>query len=267
MNSGDNWRRRGARRSADSPVRGGAPRPDTLVVGRIPVEACLRSRRRPARKLYYLESGRGVEALLRLAAPTVTEACSRHELDMLTGGAVHQGVALLADPLPLWTLTQWLAEKATATSTVVVLDGVEDPHNFGAVVRSAAGLGGAAVLFGKDRAAPISPASVKAAAGAMEYVDLIQETNLSRALEQLKQEQFWTYALTAEGEADLWEVELGGRVAVVVGSEGEGIRRLVLESCDFRVRIPISGPISSLNASVSAAIALAELARQRRSQG
>jgi len=141
---------------------------------------------------------------------------------------------------------------------------VQDPHNLGAVVRSAAACGAAGVLFAKDRSAPLSPAAVKAAAGAMEYVDLVQATNLARALGVLKKAGFWVAGLEAEGAKVLWDADLGGRMALVVGSEGKGIRRLVREQCDLLVRIPLTGPITSLNASVSAGIALAECVRQRR---
>jgi len=147
---------------------------------------------------------------------------------------------------------------------VVALDGVEDPHNFGAIVRSAAACGACAVLFGKDRAAPISAVSVKSAAGGMEYVDLVQATNLVRSLDALKKAGCWIAALDAEAPQDLWDADLTGRIVLVIGSEGKGIRRLVNEHCDLHLRIPLRGPITSLNASVSAAIALAECLRQRR---
>ena len=124
--------------------------------------------------------------------------------------------------------------------------------------------GALAVLFGKDRAAPLSPASVKSAAGAMEHIELVRATNLVRALDALKEAGFWTVALGARGRDDLWNTDLTGRVALVVGSEGHGIRRLVLAHCDLHLRIPLVGPMTSLNASVSAGIALAECLRQRR---
>lgn len=234
--------------------------PDRVVAGRIPVLECLKAGVRKPSRLYYLEGAKGIEAIL--AHPGVPkESCDRATLDALTQDAVHQGVVLVAEPLRLWTLREWLAAPG---DVIVVLDGVEDPHNFGAIVRSISAFGGSAVLFGKDRAAPVSPASVKAAAGAMEHVALVQETNVARALEQLKEAGFWTYALDASGETVLWDAELTGKVALIVGSEGAGIRRLVLDSCDFRVKIPIVGAITSLNASVSAAVALAEWARQCR---
>jgi 23S rRNA (guanosine2251-2'-O)-methyltransferase len=179
-------------------------------------------------------------------------------------GAAHQGVVLEADPLPVCRAEEWAAGAFADDAIVLVLDGVEDPHNFGAIVRSAAACGARAVLFGKDRAAPISPVAVKSAAGAMEYVELVRATNVARALELLKGAGFWCAALAADAPQVLWEVDLTGRIALVVGSEGKGIRRLVRERCDMSLRIPITGAITSLNASVSAAVALAECLRQRR---
>jgi 23S rRNA (guanosine2251-2'-O)-methyltransferase len=119
------------------------------------------------------------------------------------------------------------------------------------------------VVFGKHRSAPISPVSVQSAAGAMEYIELVRATNLARTLDGLKEAGFWIAALDPEGDQLLWKADLTGRIAIVVGSEGKGIRRLVLESCDFRLRIPLQGAITSLNASVSASVALVECLRQR----
>ncbi|HNT89685.1 MAG TPA: 23S rRNA (guanosine(2251)-2'-O)-methyltransferase RlmB, partial [Candidatus Hydrogenedentes bacterium] len=153
---------------------------------------------------------------------------------------------------------------ATAESLFVALDGIEDPQNFGAIVRSASACGAGAVLFTKDRAAPISPAMVKAAAGAVEHVPLVRVTNLARAIEQMQQAGFWAAALDAAGDKLLWDVDLTGKTLLIIGGEGKGVRRLVRERCDHVVRIPISGLITSLNASVSAGIALAECLRQRR---
>lgn len=233
------------------------------VAGRIPVLECLRAGRRRAHRLYLVEGGRDLGPLRTAARGLPVQECTRRELDVLAEGAVHQGVILEADPLPLLEPAPWLARETDPDAVVVALDGVEDPHNFGAIVRSAAAFGARAVLFAKDRAAPVSPASVKSAAGAMEYVDLIQATNLARALEEFKRAGFWTVALDADGPQSLWEAGLDGRVVLVIGAEGTGLRRLVRERCDFLLRIPIAGPITSLNASVSAAVALAECVRQR----
>ena len=244
------------------PPRREAPRQGELVTGRIPVLECLRTRRRTAKKLYLLNSGKGLEELRAAAKGVPVVEATRDELDRVSGEQMHQGVVLQAGPLPIIDLSVWIG-RATPTTFCVVLDEVEDPHNFGAIVRSAAALGAGGVIFGRDRAAPLSPAALKTAAGAMEHIPLVQVTNIARALDELKEANFWCAALDADGEKDLWHADLKGRTVIVVGNEGEGLRRLVREKCDFAVRIPISGPITSLNASVSAALALAECARQR----
>lgn len=234
-----------------------------VVYGRIPVLECLKADRRTARCLHLLEGGKNQDELIRAAANIPVEWASRVELDYLSHDGVHQGVLLEADPLPLIDLETWITDLSGPQSLVVILDSVEDPQNFGAIARSAVACGASAIIFGKDRSAPISPTVLKAAAGAMEYIDLIQVTNLPRAMEQLKQASFWIAGLDADGEKLIWEADLKGRTGLVIGNEGKGIRSLVAKKCDYMVHIPISGPITSLNASVSAAIAMMECVRQQ----
>ena len=224
---------------------------------------CLRTRKRAARRLFLLESAKGVRAIRDAAARIPIEECARRDLDALADGVVHQGVVLEADPLPVAPLADWVKRTLPSDAVVAILDGIEDPHNFGAIVRSAAACGACAVVFAKDRAAPISPASVKSAAGAMEHVDLVRAGNLARGLDTLKTAGFWIAGLEADAPQLIWDADLTGRVGLVIGGEGKGVRRLVRERCDFLVRIPLSGAITSLNASVSAGIALAECLRQR----
>jgi len=233
------------------------------IAGRIPVLECLRAKKRTARRLFVLASATGLDDIIEEAGGLPIEERSRKELDDLVEGAVHQGVVLEADPMPLMDEKEWLAQELPADAVAVVLDGVEDPHNFGAIVRSASALGASGVLFSKRHAAPLSVASFKSAAGAMEYIDLVEVTNIARALGTLKEEGFWVAGFDAGAPQTLWEADLGGKIALVIGSEGKGMRRLVRETCDFVVRIPLTGPITSLNASVSAAIALAECRRRR----
>lgn len=232
------------------------------IYGRIPVLECLRARRRHARRLFALEGARDIEPLMALARGVTIQWCDRRELDRIAAGGNHQGIILEVAPLPLPELGDWL-EAAPRDAILVVLDGVEDPQNFGAIVRSAAACGAHGVLFGKDRSAPMSPAMVKASAGAAEYIPLLRVTNLVRAIGQCQEKGFWFAAFEADGDRTLWEADLTGRIGLVIGSEGSGVRRLVRERCDLHLRIPIGGPITSLNASVSAGIALAECLRQR----
>ena len=233
------------------------------VVGRIPVLECLRVRKRPAHRLFLLRDAKGLREIEEAAAGLPVEYLSRIELDRISNNTVHQGVILEAAPLPVSDVKDWLNGNIDSAAIVVILDSVEDPHNFGAIVRSAAAWGAKAVLFAKDRSAPISPAAVKSAAGGMEHIDLIRATNLSRALAALKEEGFWIAALEAKADKTIWDADLKGRIGIVVGNEGKGIRPLVSRNCDMHLSIPTQGPLSQLNASVSAAIVLAECARQR----
>ncbi len=237
------------------------------IAGRIPVLESLRAGKRQARRLFLLRGAKGLDAIREAAAGIPIEERPRAELDQLAAGTQHQGVVLEATALPLLTLEGWLEKPLPPDAVIAVLDEIEDPHNFGAIVRSASALGAHGVLFGKRRAAPISLASCKTAAGAMEHMDLVEVTNIARGLEQIKEAGFWVAGFDADAPQTLWEADLSGRVALVIGSEGKGIRRLVGEKCDYHLRIPIDGPITSLNASVSAALALAECLRQRTGKG
>ncbi len=234
------------------------------VIGRIPVLECLRAGKRPARRLFVLDGAKGLDEIIAAAAGISVEPRSRKELDDMVRGETHQGVVLEAEGVPLLDMDAWLSRLKDRSDVVaVLLDGIEDPHNFGAIVRSAAACGAAGVIFGKDRSAPLSSVAMKSAAGAMEYIDLVRVTNLARTIEQMQSAGFWIAALDADGDQDLWSANLTGRTGIVIGSEGKGVRRLVAEKCDLRLRIPIEGPITSLNASVSAGIALTECLRQR----
>lgn len=201
--------------------------------------------------------GKGLGASVRHAP--------RAKLDRLAETDRHQGVVALVPDFRYRELPDLLtaAAKAGQPPLVVVLDGVEDPHNLGAVIRSAQALGAHGVVIPKDRAVGVTPVVSKAAAGALERCPVARVTNISRSLEEMKDAGLWTVALAADGDRDLDAVELGGPIALVLGSEGEGIRPLVRRSCDFVARIPMRGGFESLNVSATAAIALYEAARQR----
>jgi len=208
------------------------------------------------------------EAQARLLPGFKTETLDRSQLEaLLPTGAVHQGMAVLVEPLPQAFLEDVLAELPPAPgaepAVIVVLDQVSDPHNVGAVLRSAAAFGARAVVLPEHGTPPVSAALAKAASGALEQVPLIRVPNLARALDLLKEAGFWSVGLEEGSEKTLAELDLSGRVALVLGAEGEGLRRLTRERCDFLVRLPTTGPIASLNVSNAAAIALYEVARQR----
>tara|TARA_R110002073_G_scaffold191232_1_gene349896 strand:+ start:55 stop:891 length:837 start_codon:yes stop_codon:yes gene_type:complete len=193
------------------------------------------------------------------------ETLDRRDIDaLLPQGAVHQGLAVLSPPLDTPAVEEICARaEAGANALVLVLDQATDPHNVGAILRSAAAFGALAVIV-QDRNAPeATGALAKAASGALETVPLVVATNLSRALEQLQAGGFWCLGLDGEAETLIGDADLSGRIALVLGAEGTGLRRLVKEHCDLLVRIPIQSAMESLNLSNAAAVALYEAARRR----
>jgi 23S rRNA (guanosine2251-2'-O)-methyltransferase len=189
----------------------------------------------------------------------------RARLDKLSGSDRHQGVVAVVADFRYSELEELLAAASEANQPplLVVLDGVEDPHNLGAIIRSAQALGAHGVVIPRDRAVGVTPVVAKASAGAVERCRVARVTNIARSLEELKAAGVWTVALAADGERTLEDVGLQGAIAIVLGSEGEGVRPLVRRSCDFVARIPMKGGFESLNVSATAAVALYEAARQR----
>jgi 23S rRNA (guanosine2251-2'-O)-methyltransferase len=194
-----------------------------------------------------------------------TEILPRETLErLLPRGAVHQGVAAQLDALEESDIEDVIrATEALDSARVVVLDQVTDPHNVGAIIRSAAAFGTAAVIMPERNSPPSTGTLAKAASGAIERVPLVRVVNLSRALDRLKQAGFWCVGFDAGATTALHAADLSGKVAVVLGAEGEGLRRLTREHCDLMVRIPIGRSVESLNVSNAAAIALYELARPK----
>jgi len=180
---------------------------------------------------------------------------------LLPEGAVHQGLALDVEPLVAPNLAKVLRDAETASrAIVVILDQVSDPQNVGAVLRAAAAFGSRAVIVAAHGAPPATGALAKAASGALELVPLVPVVNLARALDQLKDAGFWCCGLDERAPALLAGLDLGKRIALVLGSEGAGLRRLVHERCDYFARLPTSPAMPSLNVSTAAAVALYELA-------
>jgi 23S rRNA (guanosine2251-2'-O)-methyltransferase len=233
-----------------------------LIYGLRPVVEALRSKRREVYEV--LDSVGDEEISSEASSRNARLRCVRRErIEELVHGAVHQGVVARVGPYPYSGLEEILA---TPDPLAVVLDGVTDPRNLGAVLRAADGAGASGVVVPKDRAAGVTPAAVKASAGASEHVRVARETNLRRALERMKEAGVWTYAAedrTSVRATAYTDLDLSGPVALVLGSEGRGIRRLVREGCDGTVSIPMRGAVSSLNISVAAAVLLFEARRQR----
>jgi 23S rRNA (guanosine2251-2'-O)-methyltransferase len=210
------------------------------------------------RELRELAAARGIRPVEAAAAA----------LDQATGGAAHQGVVAEVRPsIPLDenTLLELLTSQA-GPALVLVLDGVSDPHNLGACLRNADAAGATAVVAPRDRAAGLTPVVRKVAAGAAETVPFAQVTNLARSLRDLKEAGLWIAGLAGDGERELFAADLAGPLALVMGSEGRGLRRLTREACDFTLRLPMLGAVASLNVSVAAGIALYEALRQRRAK-
>jgi 23S rRNA (guanosine2251-2'-O)-methyltransferase len=233
-----------------------------IVYGLRPVAEALRSKRREVREV--LDSVGDEEVASKAAVRRVPlKRMHRERIEELVPGVVHQGVAARVGPYPYSGLEEILAAP---DPLVVVLDGVTDPRNLGAVLRAADGAGASGVVLPKDRATGVTPAAVKASAGASEHVRVARETNLRRALERMKEAGVWVYAAedAARIRATVYtDLDLSGPVALVLGSEGRGVRRLVREGCDGTVSIPMRGAVSSLNVSVAVAILLFEARRQR----
>jgi 23S rRNA (guanosine2251-2'-O)-methyltransferase len=197
----------------------------------------------------------------KLPAP---EVLAREQIDrLLPRGAVHQGIGLCADELEAPDLEDVIrAADGENGARVIVLDQVTDPHNVGAILRSAAAFDAAAVILPERHAPGTSGVMAKAASGALERVPLVRVVNVARTLARLKQAGFWCVGLDGGASAALAEADLTGKLALVLGAEGEGLRRLTREHCDLMVRIPIARGADSLNVSNAAAVALYEIARR-----
>ncbi len=244
-------------------IRSGAPK-ERVICGVQPVrEAIAAHGERLIRVLVWEHADSPqLDALARFATDrgARTERVPRADLDRLARGAKHQGAVALAPPLDVLTLEGIEVNEKTL---IVALDELEDPQNFGAIVRSAVAMGATAVMWPEHRSAPLSPAVFRASAGAVEHARLVCVPGLPNALNDLKAAGARIVGLDANGATPIDKTELAGPVVLVVGAEGKGLRKTVRATCDVVARLPMAGPIASLNASVSAAIALYEARRQR----
>jgi 23S rRNA (guanosine2251-2'-O)-methyltransferase len=242
------------------------------VEGRQAVLELLRAGRRDVHQVLAtapaLEGAFGAELrqLARTRRVTVREV-DREQLDRSAGTEAHQGVMALAAPLPEADLASLLASRA-GPAFLVVLDGVTDPRNLGAVARTALSAGATGLVVARHRAAGLTPAAVKAAAGAVEHLPVAAVAGIPSALRALKAAGVWTVGLDADGPALLWGLPVATEpLALVLGAEGQGLARLTRDRCDVVARIPLVGPLGSLNVSAAAALACFEVARQRHPDG
>lgn len=192
----------------------------------------------------------------------------KSKLDQLCGGQRHQGVVVIAAERNYCSIDEIL-EYASSTGEaplVIVADGIEDPHNLGAIIRSAECLGAHGIIIPKRRSVGLTSTVAKASAGAVEHMRVAKVTNIASTIDELKERGLWIYAADM-GEEMYYDTDMTGPVALVLGSEGFGISRLVKEKCDFTVSIPLSGSVNSMNVSCAAAVILSEIRRQRNLKG
>ena len=242
------------------------------LVGIHAVLAALRSARASGRRLDRVLVAQGarntrlrplIDECRRIGIPVRFEP--RSVLQRLAGTRAHQNVVGIAAAAGYRTLDAILSHEEES-STIVVLDSVQDPHNLGAIIRTSEAAGVTAAVIPERRSAGLSEATTKAAAGALESLPVVRAKNLGRALDRLKEAGYWLYGLDAAADADYDAIEYADHCCLVMGSESRGLRAKVSERCDFHVRIPLSGRVESLNVSVAAGIALFEVNRQRRAR-
>lgn len=239
---------------------------DNYIVGRNAVKEALKAGRSIQRILVSEDKVKtGLSDIVGLAKskgveirPTPIKQMNRYETDV-----PHQGVIAFVNAVEFKELGEVLQESNQEPPLLILTDGVEDPHNMGAIIRTAECVGATAVLIPKRHNAPINATVAKTSAGAVEQIPLVQVGNVAQTIKQLKKQGFWVLGAHMEGDRTLYEADLTIPTVLVIGNEGKGISRVVKEACDFLVTIPMYGNLNSLNASVAAAILMYEAVRQR----
>ena len=257
-----------------APKRQFAPAPveeenEGQLEGRNALQEALRSGRTIDK--VFIASGETDRGLQRLAAEAkdagaVVVPVDRRKLDMMSTTHAHQGVIALAAAREYFSVDDILQEAADRgeNALIILCDELTDPHNLGAIIRTAECAGAHGVIIPKRRSVGLTAVVAKASAGAIEHMKVARVTNMNATIEDLKEKGVWVFGTAAEGSIPMYEADLTGPTAIVVGSEGEGMGRLVQKNCDVTVHIPMKGKITSLNASVAASILLYEAVRQRR---
>lgn len=241
---------------------------DDYVYGIHAIDAVLTQAKRRIHQLYVNKTreDKRLSDLLAKAVGIPVTYLSLEQMNDLFKGVAHQGLAARADKLPTYgekDITALLASSAKKSALVLVLDGITDPHNVGACLRSADATGVDFVIIPKDKNASLTPTVSKVACGAAESIPLVRVVNLARALMVLKQQGVWIYGAAGEASTSLYALDLKGPVALVLGAEDKGMRRLTRERCDQLFALPMVGQVSSLNVSVATGVCLYEVLRQR----
>jgi 23S rRNA (guanosine2251-2'-O)-methyltransferase len=232
------------------------------------VEALLRHHPKRVKQIWLAESRNDprVQTLVELANENRVQVgqAERREMDAWVEG-VHQGVVAEVSPSQVWgeAMLDELLDRTEGAPLLLVLDGVTDPHNLGACLRSADAAGALAVIVPKDKSATLTPVVRKVACGAAEVIPLVAVTNLARTLEKLQQRGLWIVGTAGEAEVSIYDQDLTGPTILIMGAEGKGMRRLTREHCDYLVKLPMAGSVSSLNVSVATGVCLFEAQRQR----
>jgi 23S rRNA (guanosine2251-2'-O)-methyltransferase len=248
--------------------------PDESIYGIHPVTEALKSSRPVIQKIFVAagKHGGALRYLVQLAREKNIPVHDRPQ-EFLTGLAQsqhHQGVVALTAGIPYTSWEDFLESirgKKNGRAQVLLLDSIEDPQNLGSLIRTAEACGVRGIVIPKDRAVGLTPAVIKSSAGAAAYIPVVRVTNLSSTLDELKREGFWIVGTHQGGEKSLYEMKFDMDVGLVIGSEGKGIRPLVLRHCDHTIRIPMRGKIESLNAAIAGAIVLYEILRQNLEPG
>ncbi len=238
---------------------------ETKIYGKIPVKNALVSKR--GGTLLYLNREHPDKELQSLAnqKDIKVKLVSPSDLDRLSENSNHQGAVLLVQDFEFTHLSECLSlVSSKEESTVVILDGIEDPVNFGSIIRSSAAFGVDFIVIGKNRQVKVTPTVSKVSTGAEAYIPIAEETNLSQTIETLKKNGYWIVCSAGEGKDRYDEIDYSGKIALVIGSEGKGASRLVKERSDFIASIPMDISVSALNASVACAVFLAEINSYRR---
>ncbi len=239
-----------------------------LIWGRQPVIEALVGGM-PVKRIYLLEKARGEAAsiVLKEAArrKIAVKRIPKEELEQKIRGKNHQGVAAEIEPYRYYAVEELLESlrPLEAPPFLLILDHIQDPHNLGAILRTASACGVDGVIIPRDRACGVTPAVYKGSAGALAYVPVARSVNLSREAERLKTEEFWVVGTDAGADTPFYEADFDMPLALVLGSEGKGLSRLLREKCDLLLSIPLAGGVSSLNVSVAAGIVLYEVYRRR----
>ena len=232
-----------------------------LVYGRQPVREVVRAGKRQLLELLVTERALAAEPWLRELPGLRLQIVPERRLNEATGTTEHQGVVAFCEP---YRYAEAHELAGGDRPLVVCLDQVTDPHNLGAVIRSAEGASASGVVITERNAARVTPAVCKASAGAVEHLPVAVVVNLGRYLEEIKRPQIWVWAADGDAETTVWDAELATGVALVFGAEGRGLRPGVRRACDDAFAVPLAGSVESLNVSVAAGVALFEAARQRR---